>query len=131
MKTSLLLFTSLWFGGSALGQQRGHYDLISVNETIRRNDYRVNVASWEQQKIEITVEKPSGLPLEIKIRDSDRQLISSRQAVLKQSLFREIINLSQLTPGRYWLEVRIGKELIRRELRIEATTQTYRSLTMH
>ena len=122
---------SLWFVGSASGQQQGHYDLISANETIQRNDYIVSLASWEQQKIEITVEKPSGVPLEIKIRSYDRQLISSQQAVLRQSLFREIINLSQLEPGLYWLEIRIGRELIRRQLRIEATTRTYRSLTVH
>jgi len=131
MKLSLLLFTGLWFIEPALGQQRGHYDLIAVNETIQGNDYVVNLASWEQQKIEITVEKLLGIAVEIKIRDYDRQLISSQPVVRGQSLFRKVINLSQLEPGRYWLEIRVGKERIQRELRIEATTQTYRSLTLH
>lgn len=131
MKTVGLLFTYLWLLIPAVGQERGHYDLISVNEAIQGEGYTVSILSWERQKIEVTVEKEAGTPLEIRVRSSDRQLLSSDKAIRLDQIYRRIINLSQLESGRYWLEIQVGKQLIRREVWLETTARTYQSLTLH
>lgn len=127
----LSVLTFFWLIGPVVGQEPGHYDLISVNESIQGDGYTVSVQSWERQKVEITVEKSAGTPLEIRVRSADRQVLSSDRAARLDQLYRRVLNLSQLESGRYWLEVQIGNQLIRRELRLESTEQTYRSLTLH
>lgn len=131
MKTIFYAWALIFLTTSGRAQERGHYELISVNETIEGKQYAVTLTSWERQKLEITVEKPANVPLEISIRTADRQLLSSERANRLDQRFRRIINLTQLETGRYWLAIWIGKEVIHRELRIESTQQTYRVLTMH
>lgn len=131
IRTSLMLFFLFGVLRPICGQETGHYALISANETIRGKQYTVTIASWERQKIEVTVEKAAHLPLELSIRTADRHLLSQEHANRFAPQFRRVINLTQLETGRYWLDIWIGKEVVRRELRIEATEQTYRTLTMH
>ena len=131
MKAILWISLFAWFICPALGQERGHYDLLSVDEVIQDSTTVVSIISWERQKVEITVQKPAQTPLEIRIRTADRQLIASDYASRYAPLYRKVLNLSQLESGRYWLEVQLGNKLIRRELWLEAVQQTYRSLTMH
>ena len=131
MKTILYVWALLFLTTSGRAQERGHYELISANETIQGERYVVTLASWERQKIEITIEKPANVPAEISIRTADRQLLGHEQANRLDQRFRRVINLTQLETGRYWLAIQIGKERIHRELRIESTQQTYRVLTLH
>ncbi len=131
MKAIRLIMILLIAVRPAWGQLVGHYELGSANETIRGEQYTVTLASWERQKVEITVEKPANVSLEISIRTADRQLLSSERANRLDQRFRRVLNLTQLETGRYWLDIWIGKEVVHRELRIDASTQTYRSLTLH
>jgi hypothetical protein len=131
MKSTGLLIAYLCFLIPAVGQERGHYDVISANESIQGDGYAVSILSWERQKVEVTVEKQAGTSLEIRVRAPDRQVLSSDKAVRLDQFYRRVINLSQLESGRYWLEIQVGKHLIRRELWLETTAQTYRSLTLH
>jgi hypothetical protein len=131
MKAVLFLCLCWWFVSPAFGQARGHYDLVSVNETIREADYAVTIVSWEQQKVEVSVDKRAGTPLEIRLRAADRQVLASERAGRLNQRFDRVLNLSQLESGRYWLEVQVGRHLIRRELKLESTEQTYRSLSLH
>ena len=131
MKAALLLCLCWWFVSPAFGQARGHYDLVSVNETIREVDYAVTIVSWERQKVEVTVDKRAGTPLEIRLRAADWQVLVSERAVRLDQRFGRVLDLAHLASGRYWLEVQVGRQLIRRELRLESTEQTYRSFSLH
>ncbi|MBC8151755.1 MAG: hypothetical protein H7Z72_02485 [Bacteroidetes bacterium] len=132
MKAIILLWVCVWLTGAANAQPpRGHYDVVSVNEAIQGDGYVVSIMSWERQKVEITVEKLPYTPLEIRVRAADRQVICSDKAVRLDQLYRRVLNLSQLESGRYWLEIQVGKQVIRRELRLESADLTYRSLTLH
>ncbi len=131
MKNRLLFLIYLCIVGQVSAQERGHYDLVSVNEVIQETDFSVAITSWERQKIEIMVEKPAGMPVEIKMRTDDRLVICSDRANRSALSYRRVLNLTQLEPGRYRLEIEVGKKLIRRELRLESVEQSYRSLTLH
>lgn len=131
MKPILYVWALLFLTTSGRAQELGHYGLLSANETIQGDQYVVTLVSWERQKIEITVEKPANVPVEISIRTADRQLLGHEQANRLDQRFRRVINLTQLETGRYWLAIRIGKEVIHRELRLESTQQTYRVLSLH
>ena len=131
MKILFLIAVFTWIICPVQGQERGHYDLLSVNELIQDSTFTVSIVSWERQKVEISVEKPATTPLEIRIRTASREMISTDSPPRYAMQYRRVLNLSQLESGRYWLEVQIGKRLIRRELWLEVADQSYRSLTMH
>lgn len=131
MKAILLLSTLLWAAGLVRAQERGHYELVSINESVQGTNHAITIASWEPQKIEITVQKPAGTSLDVRILSVDRQVLFSNRAYKLDQRYRQVLNVSQLEPGRYWLEIQIGNELTRRELRLESTEQTYKVITMH
>lgn len=119
---------SLW----ANAQQPGHYDLLAVNEEIKGERYVVNVVAWERQKLEITIDKPVGVPSEITLTSDDRLVLYSDQSHRADGTYRRWLNLSQLDSGRYWLLIRVGRDSIRRTISISSvSTESYRSLTMH
>lgn len=130
MKGILYLLTAITLVMPAWAQERGHYDLISVNEAIQGNGYTVSILSWERQKVEITIDKPANVPLEVSLRTADRQLLRSERPNRLDQRYRRVLNLSQLETGRYWLDIQIGRERLRRELRIDAAEQSYRVLTL-
>lgn len=131
MKSILLLSTLLWVAGPVWGQDKGHYDLVSVNEAVQGANHAITIASWEPQKIEITIQKPAGTSLDIRILSADRQVLFNDRACKLDQQYRRVLNVSQLSSGRYWLEIQLGSELTRRELRLESTEQTYKVVTMH
>ena len=130
MKAFLVLWIYGWLIGTANGQQPGHYDLISANEAIQGEGYVATILSWDRQKVELTVEKKIGLPVDVRLRTPDRQVLFYDTITWLDQSYRRVLNVSQLESGRYWLEIQVGKQLIRRELLIEPTEQTYRSLTI-
>ncbi len=130
MKTFLFICFYVWLISPATGQQPGHYGLISANEAIQGDGYVVSIMSWDRQKIELTVEKKSGVSVAIRLRTMERQVLFHDNAGWPDLLYRRVLNVSQLESGHYWLEIQVGKQLIRRELLIEPAEQMYRSLTI-
>lgn len=130
MKTLLCICLYVWLSSPASGQQTGHYGLISANEAIQGDGYVASIMSWDRQKVELTVEKKIGIPVAVRLLTMERQVLFSDSVGWLDQLYRRVLNVSQLELGRYWLEIQVGKQLIRRELLIEPTEQTYRSLTI-
>lgn len=130
MKAILYVVAALILVVPARAQEHGHYDLISVNEAIQGDKYTVSVMAWERQKIEVTIDKPAYVSLEISLRTTDGQLLTSERPNRLDQRYRRVLNLSRLETGRYWLDIQIGKERLRRELRVEATEQSYQVLTL-
>lgn len=130
MKAILYVLATLMLVVPARAQEQGHYDLISVNEAIQGDTYTVSIVSWERQKIEVTVDKPANVPLEISLRTDDGLLLARECPNRLDQRYRRVLNLSGLETGRYWFIIQIGKERLHRELRIGSIEQSYRVLTL-
>ncbi|AQG78979.1 hypothetical protein [Spirosoma montaniterrae] len=131
MKMVCLLLVALSGFSPVLGQEIGHYDLLSVNEVVRGEGFTVTITSTKAQTLDVTVEKPVRVLSVISIRSANRQLLCSEQANRLDGGYRRLFNLAHLESGRYWLEIRVGKARIWRELRLESIVQpSFRTLTM-